>query len=338
MVHAALTSGSARSLPTSRRPRAPASARIELAPGPCRGGAWPAVSVLSLSTPVRRGCERVRRRHPAESGLFDACYYYGRTASPAAIIEGSADLFRRAGEVRHEDFQSLMLYAQSAAHALDATGRPRKRCPGRHSPPPERARTSIRSTAAALSLGAELALFSRRPDLKSAQRNPGRHARSRLYPDDSGTLLNAACLCVSSSATGRSPRTAGADNSSLPARLGQARLDRSRSRSYGILTRRPAVQRRSPPGSHSLVSRFGFRGLPLRRHSSSEAQIFTPASRLASCGRRDGLISRRAGRSRFLQRHGRCRRRTPAFAVAGTSVARRAPGTRPPPRRRRPGR
>ena len=46
---------------------------------------------------------------------YDALYYYGRACFAAGQTERSATLFRRAGEARREDFQSLILLAQSLA-------------------------------------------------------------------------------------------------------------------------------------------------------------------------------------------------------------------------------
>jgi len=45
--------------------------------------------------------------------LFDAYYYYGRAAFAAGDKEKSVELFRKAAEVRQEDFQSPLLQAQS---------------------------------------------------------------------------------------------------------------------------------------------------------------------------------------------------------------------------------
>jgi len=45
--------------------------------------------------------------------LFDAYYYYGRAAFAAGDIEKSVELWRKAGEVRREDFESPLLAAQS---------------------------------------------------------------------------------------------------------------------------------------------------------------------------------------------------------------------------------
>ena len=45
--------------------------------------------------------------------LFDAYYYYGRAAFARGEIEQSVELFRKAAEVRQEDFQSPTFQAQS---------------------------------------------------------------------------------------------------------------------------------------------------------------------------------------------------------------------------------
>ena len=47
------------------------------------------------------------------SNLFDAYYYYARTRFARGDVAGSAALFRRAADVRQEDFQSPLLLAQS---------------------------------------------------------------------------------------------------------------------------------------------------------------------------------------------------------------------------------
>ena len=45
--------------------------------------------------------------------LFDAYYYYGRAAFAAGDVEKSIGLWRKAAEVRQEDFESPLLQAQS---------------------------------------------------------------------------------------------------------------------------------------------------------------------------------------------------------------------------------
>jgi adenylate cyclase len=45
--------------------------------------------------------------------LFDAYYYYGHAAFAHGQVKRSAELFRKASEVRQEDFQNAVLLAQS---------------------------------------------------------------------------------------------------------------------------------------------------------------------------------------------------------------------------------
>ena len=45
--------------------------------------------------------------------LYDALYYYARASFANGDVERSAELFRRAGDARQEDFQSIILLSQS---------------------------------------------------------------------------------------------------------------------------------------------------------------------------------------------------------------------------------
>lgn len=74
---------------------------------------------------VARGCALSLHRRYEEAqthfeaaarinpNLFDAYYYHGRAAFSRGELERSADLFRKASEVRREDFQSSVLLSQS---------------------------------------------------------------------------------------------------------------------------------------------------------------------------------------------------------------------------------
>jgi adenylate cyclase len=74
---------------------------------------------------VARGCALSLHRRYQEAqthfeaaarinpNLFDAYYYHGRAAFSRGEMENSADLFRKASEVRREDFQSSVLLSQS---------------------------------------------------------------------------------------------------------------------------------------------------------------------------------------------------------------------------------
>jgi adenylate cyclase len=120
--------------------------------------------------------------------LFDAYYYYGRASFARGEVERSADLFRRAAEVRREDFQSPLHLAQSLrmlgrfdeANAAGHEGIARA----------ERVLELNPQDGRALSL-APGELF----ELNQHERAFEWSRRSlELYPDDMGTLINAACL------------------------------------------------------------------------------------------------------------------------------------------------
>lgn len=119
---------------------------------------------------------------------FDAHYLYARTCFAWGHIEQSAELFRRAADVREEDFQSLMLLAQSLRklgrfeEAQTANREGLRRAERRLELDP----TDLR----ALSLGA------------GSLEDEGQRERAiqwakravELYPDDAGVLINGACL------------------------------------------------------------------------------------------------------------------------------------------------
>jgi adenylate cyclase len=141
---------------------------------------------------IQRRYEEAEREFRQAIGLnpnaFEAHYYYARTCFAWGRIEHSVELFRRAGEVRHEDFQSMMLLGQSL------------RILGRESEAAEANREGIRraerqleldpTDARALSLGA-CALY----DAGEAEKAMHWSRRAlALYPQDQAVLGNAACL------------------------------------------------------------------------------------------------------------------------------------------------
>ena len=120
--------------------------------------------------------------------LFDAYYYYARTRFARGDVAGSATLFRKAADVRQEDFQSPFLLAQS----LKMLGQNDEASAWR--------REGIRRAehvlalnpldGRALSLGA-LYLF----EEGQAERAVEWSERAlELYPDDMSSLGNGACL------------------------------------------------------------------------------------------------------------------------------------------------
>jgi adenylate cyclase len=154
----------------------------------------------SADAHVARGCALTLSRRYGEAAsefeaatrlnphFFDAYYYSARAAFACGEVERSAELFRRASEVRQEDFQSPMLLGQSlqmlgrAEESQAATREGIARA--------ERALSLNPGDGRALSLGA-VALFA------DGQRTRALEWSARaldLDPDDMSALINAACL------------------------------------------------------------------------------------------------------------------------------------------------
>lgn len=165
-----------------------ASARaLELAPG--LADAYVARGfTLSLSGRYEEAALEFESAMRLNPNLFDAYYYYARSCFASGDIARSAELFGKAAEVRTEDFQSLMLQAQSL------------RMLGRFDEEHRAQRAGIRRAEQALALnprdGRALSLGS------MAFFHEGQWAKAiewsqrslELYPDDLSTLINAACL------------------------------------------------------------------------------------------------------------------------------------------------
>jgi len=144
--------------------------------------------VLSLSGRYDEAAAAFEDAIRLNPNLFDAYYYFARTAFARGEIPRSAELFRKAGEVRQEDFQSPMLCAQSL------------RMLGRMEDAREFEREGIRRAehilvlnpldGRALSLGSG-SLFENGQQARALEWS---RRSLELYPDDMGTLLNAACL------------------------------------------------------------------------------------------------------------------------------------------------
>ncbi|HMF95353.1 MAG TPA: winged helix-turn-helix domain-containing protein [Vicinamibacterales bacterium] len=149
---------------------------------------------------VARGCALSLSRHYDEAAaefeqairlnpnLFDAYYYFGRTSFARGHIERSADLFRKACEVRQEDFQSAFLLGQSlrilerSEEGREATREGVRRA--------ERVLALNPVDARALSMGSSnLAIVGQTERaLEWSQRSLD------LYPNDMSVLFNATCL------------------------------------------------------------------------------------------------------------------------------------------------
>ncbi len=120
--------------------------------------------------------------------LFEAYYYYARAVFAAGDIARAADLFRTAGEVRQEDYQSPMLLAQ----CLETLKKPDETRAA--------ARQSIARAERALELnprdGRALSLVSGALYLDGQVERAIEWAERALeyFPDDEGALINGACL------------------------------------------------------------------------------------------------------------------------------------------------
>jgi adenylate cyclase len=143
---------------------------------------------LSLSHCYDEAAREFEEAIRINPNFFDAYYYFARTSFARGDIERSAELFRMAAKIRHEDYQSPLLLSQSL------------RMLGRMEEAREAEREGIHRAENALVLnpfdGRALSLGS------GALFDHGRRARAmewsqrslELYPDDMGTLVNAACL------------------------------------------------------------------------------------------------------------------------------------------------
>src|SRR5689334_12964480 len=120
--------------------------------------------------------------------LFDAYYYYGRAAFAAGDTEKSVELWRKAGEVRSEDFESPLLAAQSMRKLglLDEARELNLQAVRRA----ERLLELNPQNGRVLSFGGG-ALFE---DGQTQRAMEWAARASKLYPDDMGVVINSACL------------------------------------------------------------------------------------------------------------------------------------------------
>lgn len=120
--------------------------------------------------------------------LFDAYYYYARTSFARGHTEKSANLFRKAAEVRPDDFQSVALLSQSLRilGRMEEANAANKEAVLRV----ERIVALNPMEGRALSLGA-MALFN---DGQVERAMEWTRRSLELYPDDLSALFNATCL------------------------------------------------------------------------------------------------------------------------------------------------
>jgi adenylate cyclase len=144
-----------------------------------------ALSIQRRYEEAKPAFEAAARINP---NLFDAYYYYGRAAFAAGDIEKSVELWRKAGEVRREDFESPLLEAQS----LRKLGRVQESVAVN--------RESVRRAERLLDINprnARVLSFGAGALLEDGQTERAREWTRRaehLYPEDMAVIINAACL------------------------------------------------------------------------------------------------------------------------------------------------
>jgi adenylate cyclase len=142
--------------------------------------------VLSLSEKYDEAEQEFREAIRLNANNFDAYYYFGRSCFARGQIKESADLFRKAAEVRREDYQSLLLLSQS----LRILGEPLQEAAFEGI---ERAKKQLQldpTDKRALSL-APTSMYD--VGLKKEAFEMIDRALD-IYPEDTGVLINAACL------------------------------------------------------------------------------------------------------------------------------------------------
>ena len=160
---------------------------LELAPGMAEAhvARGCALALSSRYADAERAFEQSIRINP---NLFDAYYYSGRTNFAHGDIAGSAARFRKATELRRDDFQSPLLLSQSLRMlgSLEEAAQANREGIRRA----EHVLALNPADSRALSLGAS-ALFH---DGQTTRALEWSRRSLELYPDDMSTLVNAACL------------------------------------------------------------------------------------------------------------------------------------------------
>jgi adenylate cyclase len=186
-VHATLYEWFGGSDDDLRRAEATSQRALELAPDlalahTARG------FVLSLSRRYDEAAQEFETAIRLHPNLFEAYYYFARTSFASGHIERSAELFRKAAEVRQEDFQSSMLLGQSLRMLGEVEAGSEASLEGIRRA--ERVLDLNPVDGRALSLGSVHLL-----EVGQTERAMEWSRRSlELYPDDMSVLVNAACL------------------------------------------------------------------------------------------------------------------------------------------------
>jgi TolB-like protein/tetratricopeptide (TPR) repeat protein len=144
--------------------------------------------VLSLSGRYDEAAKEFEEAIRVNPNFFEAYYYFARACFASGDIARSAELFRQAAEVRHEDYQSPMLQSQSLRmlgrlEESEATGKEGIRRA-------EHALALNPRDGRALSLGSGALFY----DGQIARAIEWAQRALELDPDDMSALVNAACL------------------------------------------------------------------------------------------------------------------------------------------------
>ena len=143
--------------------------------------------VLSLAKRYDEAEQEFKEAIRLNINSYDAYYSYGRSCFGRGQIQESAELFRKAAEVRREDFQSMLLFAQSLRllgndkaeeTTLEGINRARKQL---ELNPTDRRALSLTS-------GNLFEIGKREEAFQWINK------AMELYPKDAGVLFNAACL------------------------------------------------------------------------------------------------------------------------------------------------
>jgi len=143
--------------------------------------------VLSLGKKYDEAEKEFKLAIQLNSNCYDAYYYYGRSCFARGQIHESAHLFRKASEVRREDFQSMLLLSQSLrilendkAHETAMEGIDRAKKHLKLNPADRRALSLTAGTLFEIGETEEALQWTNKA--------------LDLYPADTGVLVNAACV------------------------------------------------------------------------------------------------------------------------------------------------